>query len=105
MKKFQRDSFVIDYMQFVNLINREHAPGGHFFKYNFHLSAEYLDKKSPEEAIASHVGFYYLAPLLARSIFSKTASYLKNRQEPGLANEIIKKNRQLATQNGLNVLS
>jgi len=105
LKKFQRDPFVIDYMQFVNLINREHAPGGHFFKYNFYLSAEYLDKKSPEEAIARHVEFYYLAPLLARSIFSKTASYLKNRQEPGLANKIINKTRQLITQNGLNSLS
>ena len=105
MRKFQRDPFVIDYMQFVNLINREHAPGGHFFKYNFHLSAEYLDKKSPEEAIARHVEFYYLAPLLARSIFSRTASYLKGRQEPDLAEKIIKKNRQLATQNGLNALS
>ena len=105
MKKFQRDPFVIDYMQFVNLINREHAPGGHFFKYNFHLSAEYLDKKSPEEAIARHMEFYYFAPLLSRSIFSRTASYLKGRQEPDLAEKIIKKNRQLATQNGLNVLS
>ena len=105
MKKFQRDPFVIDYIRFINLINLEYSPGGHFMKYNFHLSAEYLDKKSPEEAIARHVEFYYLAPLLARSIFSKTASYLKNRQEPGLANEIINKNRQLITQNGLNALS
>ena len=105
MKKFQRDPFVIDYMQFVNLISRGHAPGGHFFKYNFHLSAGYLDRKSPEEAIARHVEFYYLAPLLACSIFSKTASYLKNRQEPGLANKIINKTRQLITQNGLNSLS
>ena len=70
-----------------------------------YLSAEYLDKKSPEEAIARHVEFYYLAPLLARSIFSKTASHLKNRQEPGLANKIINKTRQLITQNGLNSLS
>ena len=105
LKKFQRDPFVIDHMQFVSLISREHAPGGHFMKYNFHLSAEYLDKKSPEEAITRHVEFYYLAPLLARSIFSRTASYLKGRQEPDLAEKIIKKNRQLATQNGLNVLS
>ncbi|MCH2677742.1 MAG: SGNH/GDSL hydrolase family protein [Alphaproteobacteria bacterium] len=105
LKKFQRDPFVIDHMRFVNLIYREHAPGGHFMKYNFHLSAEYLDKKSPEEAIARHMEFYYLAPLLARSIFSRTASYLKGRQEPDLAEKIIKKNRQLATQNGLNALS
>ena len=105
MKKFQRDPFVIDYMQFVNLISRGHAPGGHFFKYNFHLSAGYLDRKSPEEAIARHVEFYYLAPLLARSIFSRTASYLKSRKELDLAEKIIKKNRQLATQNGLNSLS
>ena len=105
MRKFQRDPFVIDYMQFVNLINREHAPGGPFFKYNFHLSAEYLDKKLPAEDIVRHVEFYYLAPLLARSIFSKTASYLKNRQEPDLAEKIIKKTRQLITQNGLNSLS
>jgi hypothetical protein len=105
LKKFQRDPFVIDYIRFINLINLEYSPGGHFMKYNFHLSAEYLDKKSPEEAIARHVEFYYLAPLLARSIFSKTASYLKNRQEPGLANEIVNKNRQLITQNGLNSLS
>jgi len=69
------------------------------------LSAENLNKKSPEEAIARHLEFYYLAPLLARSIFSKTASHLKGRQEPGLAEKIIKKNRQLATQNGLNALS
>ena len=60
---------------------------------------------SPEEAIASHVEFYYLAPLLSRSIFSRTASYLKSRKEPDLAEKIIKKNRQLATQNGLNPLS
>ena len=105
MKKFQRDPFVIDHMRFVNLIYREHAPGGHFMKYNFHLSAEYLDKKSPKEGIARHVEFYYLAPLLGRSIFSRTASYLKNRQEPDLANKIIKKTRQLVTQNGLNALS
>jgi len=51
------------------------------------------------------VEFYYLAPLLARSIFSKTASYLKNRQEPGLANKTINKTRQLITQDGLNSLS
>ena len=62
-------------------------------------------KKSPEEAIARHVEFYYLAPLLAHSIFSKTGSYLKNRQEPSLANKIINKTRQLITQNGLNSLS
>ena len=105
MKKFQRDPFVVDYMSFVNLINREHAPGGHFMKYNFHLSAEYLDKKSPEEGIARHVEFYYLAPLLARSIFSRTASYLKNRQELDLVNKIVKKTRQLITQNGLSALS
>ena len=105
MRKFQRDPFVIDYMQFVNLINRGHAPGGHFFKYNFHLSAGYLDRKSPEEAIARHMEFYYFAPLLSRSIFSRTASYLKNRQEPGLANKITNKTRQLITQNGLNALS
>ena len=105
LKKFQRDPFVIDHMRFVNLIYREHAPGGHFMKYNFQLSAENLDKKSPEEAIALHMEFYYLAPLLSRSIFSRTASYLKGRQEPDLAEKIIKKNRQLATQNGLNVLS
>jgi hypothetical protein len=92
-------------MSFVNLIYREHAPGGHFMKYNFHLSAEYLDKKSPEKGIARHVEFYYLAPLLARSIFSRTASYLKNRQEPGPANKIINKTRQLITQNGINSLS
>ena len=105
MKKFQRDPFVIDHMSFVNLIYREHAPGGHFMKYNFHLSAEYLDKKSPEEGIARHVEFYYLAPLLARSIFSRTASYLKNRQELDLVNKIVKKTRQLITQNGLSALS
>ena len=105
LKKFQRDPFVIDHMSFVNLIYREHAPGGHFMKYNFHLSAEYLDKKSPEEGIARHVEFYYLAPLLARSIFSRTASYLKNRQELDLVNKIVKKTRQLITQNGLSGLS
>ena len=105
LKKFQRDPFVIDHMRFVNLIYREHTPGNHFMKYNFHLSAEMLNKKSPEEAIARHVEFYYLAPLLSRSIFSRTASYLKGRQEPDLAEKIIKKNRQLATQNGLNALS
>ena len=105
LKKFQRDPFVIDHMRFVNLIYREHAPGNHFVKYNFHLLAENLNKKSPEEAIARHVEFYYLAPLLSRSIFSRTASYLKGRQKPDLAEKIIKKNRQLATQNGLNVLS
>jgi len=105
LKKFQRDPFVIDHMRFVNLIYREHAPGNHFIKYNFHLSAENLNKKSPEEAIARHVEFYYLAPLLSRSIFSRTASYLKGRQEPDLAEKIIKKNRQLTTQNGLNSLS
>ena len=105
LKKFQRDPFVIDHMSFVNLIYREHAPGGYFMKYNFHLSAEYLDKKSPEEGIARHVEFYYLAPLLARSIFSRTASYLKNRQELDLVNKIVKKTRQLITQNGLSALS
>ena len=71
----------------------------------FLLSAEYLDKKSPEEGIARHVEFYYLAPLLARSIFSRTASYLKNRQELDLVNKIVKKTRQLITQNGLSGLS
>jgi hypothetical protein len=105
LKNFRRDPFIFDFREFVNFINREHVPGGYFMKYNFHLSAEYLDKKSPEEAIVRHMEFYYLAPLLARSMFSKTASYLKNRQEPGLANEIINKNRQLITQNGLNSLS
>ena len=105
LKKFQRDPFVIDHMRFVNLIYREHAPGNHFVKYNFHLLAENLNKKSPEEAIARHVEFYYLAPLLSRSIFSRTASYLKGRQEPDLANEIINKTQQLITQNGLNSLS
>ena len=105
MKKFQRDPFVIDYMQFVNLINREHAPGGHFMKYKFHLSSEYLDKKSPEEAVEHYVEFYYLAPLLSRSIFSRTASYLKNRQQLDLSEKIIKKTRQLTMQNGLNSLS
>ena len=74
-------------------------------KYNFHLSVGYLNGKIPEEAIARHVEFYYFAPLLSRSIFSRTASYLKSRKEPDLAEKIIKKNRQLATQNGLNPLS
>jgi len=74
-------------------------------KYNFHLSAEYLDKKSPEEAIARHVEFYYMAPLLARSIFSRNIQYLKNRQRPDLAEKIIKKTQQLTAQNGLNSLS
>ena len=97
--------FVIDHMRFVNLIYREHAPGNHFVKYNFHLLAENLNKKSPEEAIARHVEFYYTAPLLSRSIFSRTASYLKGRQEPDLANKIINKTRQLIKQNGLNSLS
>ena len=105
LKKFQKDPFVIDYVRFVNLINREHVPGGYFMKYNFHLSAEYLNEKSPEEAIARHVEFYYLAPLLARSIFSNAVSYLKNRQNHELAERIIKKTRQLTVQNGLSPLS
>jgi hypothetical protein len=104
LKNFRKDPFVIDYMRFVNLISREHSPGGYFMKYNFHLSAEYLKKKSEEEATAHYEEFYYLAPLLARSIFSKTASYLKNRQKPDLANKINKKTQQLITQNGLNAL-
>jgi hypothetical protein len=73
-------------------------------EYNSYLSTEYLDKKSPAEVIAGHVYFYYYAPLLGRSIFSRTASYLKNRQEPGLSNKVIKKTQQLITQNGLNAL-
>jgi lysophospholipase L1-like esterase len=104
LKNFRKDPFVIDYMRFVNLISREHSPGGYFMKYNIHLSAEYLNKKSPEEATAHYEEFYYLSPLLARSIFSKTASYLNNRQKPDLANKIIKKTEQLITQNGLNAL-
>ena len=74
-------------------------------KYNFHLSVGYLNGKIPEEVIARHMEFYYFAPLLSRSIFSRTASYLKSRKESDLAEKIIKKNRQLATQNGLNALS
>jgi len=105
LKNFRRDPFIFDFRKFVNFIKRDYVPGAHFMKYNFHLSVGYLNGKSPEEAIARHVEFYYFAPLLSRSIFSRTASYLKGRQEPDLAEKIIKKNRQLATQNGLNALS
>ena len=105
LKNFRQDPFIFDFRKFIDFIKRDYVPGAHFMKFNFHLSAEYLDKKSPEEAIARHVEFYYLAPLLARSIFSRTVSYLKNRQEPDLANKIVKKTRQLITQNGLNALS
>lgn len=104
LKNFRQDPFIFDFRKFVNFIKRDYVPGAHFMKYKFHLSVGYLNGKSSEEAIARHVEFYYFAPLLSRSIFSRTASYLKGRQEPDLAEKIIKKNRQLATQNGLNVL-
>ena len=74
-------------------------------KYNFHVLVGYLNGKTPEEAIARHMEFYYFAPLLSRSIFSRTASYLKSRKEPDLAEKIINKTRQIITQNGLNSLS
>ena len=90
---------------FFCIIKRDYVPGDHFMKYNFHVSVGYLNGKTPEEAIARHIEFYYFAPLLSRSIFSRTASYLKNRQELGLANKIINKTQQLITQNGLNSLS
>jgi len=105
LKNFRQDPFIFDFRKFVNLIKRDYVPGAHFMKYNFHLSVGYLNGKIPEEAIARHVEFYYFSPLLSRSIFSRTASYLKSRKEPDLAEKIIKKNRQLATQNGLNPLS
>ena len=104
LKNFRQDPFIFDFRKFVDFVKRDYVPGAHFMKYNFHLSVGYLNKKSSEEAIARHIEFYYFAPLLARSIFSKTASYLKNRQKPDLANKIIKKTRQLITQNGLNAL-
>jgi lysophospholipase L1-like esterase len=104
MKNFRKDPFIFDFRKFVNFIKRDYVPGAHFMKYNFHLSVGYLNEKSPEEAIARHMEFYYFSPLLARSIFLRTASYLKNREQPGLANKIIKKTQQLITQNSLHVL-
>ena len=104
LKQFQRDPFVIDPMRLFNFTYNARAPGVHYTTFNTHLSAEYLDKKLPGEAIGRHMEFYYLAPLLGRSIFSRAASYLKNRQEPDLANKIVKKTQQLITQNGLNSL-
>jgi lysophospholipase L1-like esterase len=104
LKNFRQDPFIFDFKEFVNFINHEHVPGEYFMKYNS-LSTENLGKQSPEAVIARHVYFYYYTPLLGRSIFSRTASYLKNRQEPDLAEKIIKKTRQLITQNGLNSLS
>jgi tetratricopeptide (TPR) repeat protein len=104
MKNFKKDPFIFDFRKFVNFIKRDYVPGAHFMKYNFHLSVGYLNKKSPEEAIARHMEFYYFSPLLARSIFLRTASYLKNREQPGLANKIIKKTQQLITQNSLHML-
>ena len=105
LKNFRQDPFIFNFRKFVEFVKRDYVPGAHFMKYNFHLSVGYLNKKSSEEAIARHIEFYYFAPLLARSIFSKTASYLKNRQEPDLAEKIIMKTRQLITQNGLKSLS
>ena len=77
LKNFRQDPFIFDFRKFVDFVKRDYVPGAHFMKYNFHLSVGYLNKKSSEEAIARHMEFYYFAPLLARSIFSKTASYLK----------------------------
>ena len=105
LKNFRQDPFIFNFRKFVEFVKRDYVPGAHFMKYNFHLSVGYLNKKSSDEAIARHMEFYYFAPLLARSIFSKTASYLKNRQEPDLAEKIIMKTRQLITQNGLKSLS
>ena len=55
-----------------------------------------LNIKSQEEAVGRHVEFYYTAPLLAQSIFSRTLLYLKSKQKPQLTKKINKHIQHLA---------
>ena len=95
-ESFKRNPFIFDYIKFVNVIKQQHKPGKWFEKFHFQMQDKALNKKSPEEAVGRHVEFYYTAPLLAQSIFSRTLLYLKNQQKPDLAKKINKDIQQLA---------
>ena len=94
-KNLQQNPFVNDYMKFINVIKYQHKPGGVFMKFSYQMLDKYLNATSPEEAVARHVEFYYISPLLVRSIFSRSLLYLKNKQKPKLAEGIIKDIQQL----------
>ena len=95
-KIFKKNPFLFDYIKFVDVIKQQHKPGQWFEKFHFQMQDKALNIKSQEEAVGRHIEFYYTAPLLAQSIFSRTLLYLKNKQKPQLAKKINKHVQQLA---------
>ena len=101
LKNFRQDPFIINFSRFIDVLKQQRSAGNHFVKFKLHMQDKILNGLSAEEAVGRHVDFYYMAPLLRRSIFSRTVLYLKIRQKPKLANRIIKDIEQLNLNYGL----
>jgi len=87
-KKYKRNPFIEDYLEFIQAIRQSSHPDHKFIEFNSLMESKKTSNEKKIMFIRKHIRFYWANPILGRSIFSSLANHLDLNNEHQLAREL-----------------